>query len=234
MIMKTMSRVLDFFFSVTVKSQTYRNGLYLLLAFPLGIAYGVFLMMGWFLGYGLVSAGWLSLSPDMLSNIKILAVIVGGILVWILVVASCGIPAWFEKRLADWLLGTNFHASSRPSSPVRSFWVRIWAYLTDLATWKSVIFIALKLPLGIIFFTVVIGLLSAASGLFLAPLAHLVGFRSFIIGPWRIDTWSETFIASAIGVFAVPLSLHMLNGLAFASKWFAIAMLEDHPRGKPS
>ena len=229
-------RVLEPFFSVGVKTQTYRNGLYLLLTFPLGIVYGTFLMVGWFLGYGLVSAGWQSLflTSDVLSGLKILAVALGGILVWLLVVATCGIPAWFEKRLAQWLLGVNFHPSSRRSSAGRHIWARIWAYLSDPVTWKRVVFIALKLPLGIAFFTAVIGLLSAASGMLLAPLARLIGYQSFIIGPWRIDTWAETFIASALGVFAVPLSLHVLNGLAFVSAWFASVMLDNPSHGKES
>jgi len=80
-------------------------------------------------------------------------------------------------------------------------------------------------PLGIALFTAVIGLLSAAAGMLFAPLAHLAGYRSFIIGPWRIDTWGETFLASAMGLFALPLSLHLLNGLAFASGWFVRVML---------
>lgn len=227
--MKEIAHALKSFFGVIVKTQTYRNGLYLLLTFPLGIAYGCFLMAGWFLGYGLVLGGRLFTPYDMLANIKILAIVTGGILVWCLVIISCGIPAWFEKRLANWLLGTSFRTASHQASSECNLRKRIRTYLSDPVTWKSVIFIALKFPLGILFFTVVIGLLSAATGSLLAPLAHLFGFKSFIIGPWRIDTWGETFIACATGIFAVPLALHLINGLAFACKWFAKVML-----GSPS
>jgi len=215
------------FFSVIIRAQTYRNGLYLLLTFPLGLAYGCFLLVGWFLGYGFVSAAWSSLAqaPDPLSVIKILAILVGGILVWILVITTCGIPAWLEKRLAKWLLGADFLPSRYLMAEKRTIWARIWAYLSDPTTWKSAAFIALKLPLGIALFTVVVGLISAATGLLLAPLAYLIGYKSFIIGPWRIDTWGETFLATLIGIFALPLSLYLLNGIANVCRWFAVLML---------
>jgi uncharacterized membrane-anchored protein len=218
----------ELFFSVVTQAQTYRNGLYLLLTFPLGLAYGCFLLVGWFLGYGLISAAWSSVSqaPDLLSSIKILAILVGGTLVWILVVATCGIPAWLEKRLAHWLLNVDFLPSQYLITETRTIRARIWDYLSDPVTWKCVVFITLKLPLGIALFTFIVGLISAATGLLLAPLAHLVGYKSFIIGPWRIDTWGETFLAALIGVFALPLSLHLLNGIAYVCRWFAIIMLD--------
>jgi hypothetical protein len=121
----------------------------------------------------------------------------------------------------------DFLSTARRFSRARGLWARAWAYLSDPLTWKSLIFIALKFPLGIVLFTAVIDLLSAAAGMLFAPLAHLAGHRSFIIGSWRIDTWGDTFLASAMGLFALPLSLHLLNGLAFASGWFARVMLSD-------
>lgn len=222
-------RTLVIFFGVIIKKQTYRNGLYLLLTFPLGIVYIIFLMLGWFLGYGLVSGGWQSLFhiSDLMSNIKSLAVVLGGILVWLLMVITCWLPTWIEKYLAKRLLGVNFHPSFQRFSLGREFWASIWTYFSDPGTWKSVVFIALKFPLGIALFTMIIGLLSAASGMLLAPLARLIGYKSFIIGPWRIDTWSETFIASVIGIFALPFSLHLLNWLALAAGWFARVMLSS-------
>lgn len=228
--MKQITKLLSTFFSVLVAKQTYLNGLYLLLAFPLGIAYGIFLMTGWFLGYGFVWGAWQSFhfASDLYSIIKILSILFSGICVWLLVIATCWIPASIERRLVGWLLGIKFSQIPRSFAKSLGFWMRIRIYLLDPVTWKSLIFIALKFPAGIVMFTTVIGLTSAAAAMLFAPLAHLVGFRSFILGPWRIDTWGETFLASVLGILIVPLSLHILNGLALVSGWFAKIML-----GKP-
>jgi len=224
--------ILGSFFGVALERQTYRSGAYLLLAFPLGIVYGAFLITGWYLGYGLLLGAWQSLSlvPDPGSRIKIGAVAIGGVLVWLLVLGTCWLPACAERYLARWFLGTGFSSPLCRLPQRRGVWAWMWAYLSDPVTWKSLVFVALKLPLGIAAFTVVIGLLSAASGLLFAPLARLAGFESLIIGPWRIDTWAEAFLASALALFVVPLSLHVLNGLAVALGWFARVMLDGSIR----
>lgn len=215
------------FFGVLVKKQTYLNGLYLLLAFPLGIAYGIFIMTGWFLGYSLVLGAWQSviLAFDPYSMIKILPIFLSGIMVWLVVIATCWIPANIERRLVGWLLGVNIAPTPFRLVKPPGIWTRIRLYLLAPATWKSLVFVALKFPLGIATFTIVIGLISIASAMVFAPLARLIGFRSFILGPWQIDTWGETFFASVFGVFVVPLSLHLLNGLALVSGWFAKILL---------
>ena len=215
------------FFGVLSRRRTYLNGLYLLSAFPLGIAYGVFLMTGWFLGYGLVSAGWQSivLVSDPYAGMKILPVLFAGFCAWLLAIATCWLPASIERLLAGRLLGVAFPASPPPSAHGEGMWSRAWTYLSDPVTWKSLVFVALKFPAGIAMFTVITGLISASAALLFAPLAHLMGFRSFIIGPWRIDTWGETFLAVALGIFFLPFSLHLLNGIASASGWFARLML---------
>lgn len=225
--MKQITNFLRRFFGVLVRKETYLNGLYLLLNLPLGIAYGIFLMTGWFLGYGLVWGGWqtLLLVTDLYSNIRILSILISGVCVWFLVIATCWIPASIERRLIRWLLGVNITPVSHSFTKPLGIWMRIRAYLLDPVTWKSLIFVALKFPVGIATFTAVIGLISAAVAMLFAPLAHLIGFESFIIGPWRIDTWGEKFFASALGVLVVPLSLHLLNGLALVSGWFAKIML---------
>lgn len=215
------------FFGVLIKSRTYLNVLYLLLSFPLGITYSIFLLTGWYLGYGLLMGGWQSvfLATDLVSKIKILPIFISGIGAWLLTLATCWIPAAIERLLAVHLLGVAIPATSCRFSNPRGRWARIWTYLLDPMTWKCFVFVALKFPVGIATFTVVIGLISAAAAMVFAPIAHLIGFKSFIIGPWRIDTWGETFVASALGIFAVPLSLHLLNGLAFISGWSAKVML---------
>jgi hypothetical protein len=47
----------------------------------------------------------------------------------------------------------------------------------------------------------------------------------FEIGLWRIDTSSEAWMATGLGVLVTLLSMHLMNGLAFVSGRFARLML---------
>ncbi len=73
------------FFSVVIEPQSYLNILYLLLSFPLGIAYFVFLVTGISLGFGL-------------------AIIWLGIPILALVLAASWVLYQFERLLAIHLL----------------------------------------------------------------------------------------------------------------------------------
>jgi hypothetical protein len=73
------------FFGVVIKGQTYLNLLYLLLAFPLGIAYLIFLITGIVLGVPLT-------------------LLLVGFLILAIVALGWWVFASFERLLAIWLL----------------------------------------------------------------------------------------------------------------------------------
>ena len=50
----TASQALGSFFGVVTRGRSYLNVLYLFIAFPLGVAYFVFLSIGWSLSLGLI------------------------------------------------------------------------------------------------------------------------------------------------------------------------------------
>lgn len=103
----TIPAALQWFFGVALRSRSYLNAVYLLLAFPLGIAYFVFLLTGWALGVGLT------------------VIWIGLVILLLVLLLSFALSA-FERQQAIHLLGRRSVRSlkisaNRPSSgPERS------------------------------------------------------------------------------------------------------------------
>ena len=107
------------FFLAPFRLRTYSNLLYLMLAFPLGLAYFIFLAVGLPLGLGLTIV-WI--------GIPILALVFAG---------SWGISA-MERQAAIHMLGADVPPMMPP--PVqeeRSFWQKVYAFYTNPVTWKG-------------------------------------------------------------------------------------------------
>lgn len=201
------------FFSVLLKPQSYLNLVYLLLAFPLGVLYFVFLVTG--LSVGIATAIiWVGLFVLLMT---------GG--AWFLLAA-------FERWMARSLLREPI-----PPRPARahadgfdgpSAWTRLKGYLSEGTTWTSLLFLLSKFPLGILSFVAAVTTLAATAACLSAP--WLFAFDDLNIGPWWIDSWPEALVLFAFGlILAFPLSLHLLNGLAAASGWWARLLLS--PQG---
>lgn len=183
------------FFGVVTNSQSYLNIFYLLLAFPLGTFYFVFLVTGLSLGFGLIIT---------LLGIPILGLILGGS--W----ALCK----FERNAAIALLREDIPAgSSRPKS--RGLWSRVKALLKDRVTWTGMLYLLLKFPLGTATFTIAVTLIAVTLALLAAPILH--SFADIDLGIWYVDTLWEAFLCTLIGVPLLFISLHLMNGIANVS-----------------
>lgn len=185
--------------------QTYRNLAYLALAFPLGLVEFVFLAVGLALGLGLLIT-WIGLA--------ILLATLGGAVVL----------ARLEGALATRLLGAEL-TPAQPARPVAgSIFARLVAHLTCRATWTSLAYLAAKLPLGVATFVVGVTALGAAAALVAAPLMYRFG-QAGELGGWHVDKPFEALAAGVAGVAALPLALHLLNGVAGLWSRFSRAML---------
>lgn len=202
--------LLDIIFGPATEAQTYLNLLYLLLSFPLGIAYFVFLICGLSVGAGLV-------------------VIFVGVPILIGVLFAClGLGA-FERLLARSMLHLSI-----PSPPALAsgpgLWAKLKARFGDPATWKSFFYLMLKFPFGIAVFVVLVTAFSVSLALILAPLTF--GTLSLDFGLWRVDSKGEATIWCLIGVVLLLASFHLVNALAFVWGRFAQIMLgPDHAAG---
>ena len=211
-------------FSVLWEKQTYVNLLYLLVSFPLGIFYVVFLLIG-------------------LSSILNSTVIVG-VPVLLLVIFIWWRLARFERNLAmRWL-----HVEIGPMAPPRkeglNRWERFRAHLTNAVTWKSLAFLFVRFPLGIISCVVIIymflltlefTIFSLIIGLLVVPFLYL--FQAFARrgGEWReartsgervaVDWGRLCLLLSITGFGFALIAFNVLNALAYVSGQFARVML---------
>lgn len=196
---------LERLYGVFAQPETYLNLLYLLLAFPLGLAYFIFLVTGLSLGIGLL-------------------------IVWVGFLILAGVMALsypltlLERQLAIHLLHVDIPPMAQPvQQPATTMFQQVRNHLSNPATWKGIAFLFLKFPIGLACFVITITLLSLSVGLTLAPLAYPWAHINF--GYWQVNSMPAAAIACLIGLVITPLSLHAFN---FIAKWlgqFARAML---------
>jgi hypothetical protein len=184
---------LERLYGVFVKPQSYLNILYLLLAFPLGIAYFVFLITGFSVGISLLIL-WV------------------GLLILAGVFALCWPLTLLERQLAASLLHVEFPPLQPNTQPGSSLFQQIKGHLTSASTWKGILFLFLKFPIGIADFTVTVTLLSLSLGLLLAPLAY--PWVQIDLGVTRLHSLPAAMVAFVFGLIIAPLSLHAMNFLA--------------------
>lgn len=144
------------FFGVAVRRRTYYNLCYLLLAFPLGIAYFTLIVTGF-----AIPAGFGFALVELATTEPIALLIVG--LPLALVLLCIGVPtALFvlfaaieltalERLLADRLLDADVPTAD-PATTVRE---RAKRLIFDRGTWKSVGYLFSKFPLGIASFVAI-------------------------------------------------------------------------------
>ncbi len=202
-------------YGVFVKPETYLNLLYLLLAFPLGLAYFIFLVTGLSLGVGLLIlwVGFLILAGVMALS-------------WPLTV--------FERQQAITLLHVDMPPMSQPTQkPATSLMEQMKNHLTNPVTWKGIAFLFLKFPIGVACFTVTITLISLSLGLILAPFFY--PYASINFGSYTIHSMPAAIVACFFGLVLAPLSLHLFNLIAGWLGQFARIMLSNPaPQPQPT
>jgi len=212
--MNSLKQALVQFFGVPFRGSTYLNALYLLLAFPLGLFYLIFLITGISLGVPLT-------------------------IVWVGFIILIGVyAAWngliaFERIMAIGLLGEEIPPISRQDLSGKDLWQKFTATLSNPVTWKGLLFLLAKFPLGLVSFIVLVTLLSISGSLVAAPFyyqwvnpqIHLTidGFHYMPV--WIIDTLPEALLVCLAGVLISLVSMHILNGLSWVSGKFARVML---------
>jgi two-component system phosphate regulon sensor histidine kinase PhoR len=185
------------FFAVARRRQTYRNLLYLLIAFPLGCFYLIIILSG----FGLIS------------GIPLILVL---------------IPFWrrlgaFERELAIWWLHCDIPPFFKPRVAGQSWWERFTASLRDMMTWKALLFLFLKFPLGLASLVVVVVLVGGALDLIGALVIYIIGGAT----GGAIHSYTVITLAAAmlLGVVVLFLALHIVNGVAWLSGQLARVLL---------
>ena len=197
-----MSAWLSRFLRVPLSGQTWLNTGYVLLAFPTGLAYFIVLVVG-------ISVG------------VALAVVIIGLGILAATLAAWRGMAGIERALARSLLGVPIpQPPERHDLPLMD---RVTRWLRDPVTWKSLVFVALKFPLGIASIAATGFLGFVALVMLFAPIIVLI--TPVTVFGWIVTSFAEALPLTLIGIPAVLLFLHLTNGLAWLWALFARVML---------
>jgi hypothetical protein len=202
------------FFGVIAKSQTYLNMLYLLLSFPLGLFYFIFLITGISIGLGLIIT-WLSI-PILLAVF----------FVW-------NGFAIFERQLTNNLLNTNIIYKEGKPSKEKKLLNKLKKHLSSSTSWKNLAYLLIKFPLGMVSFIFLTTFISISLSLIATPFLFHFSQIGLIPGPTFMqkelsfmNTYWFTIISGIVGIFIAFVSLHIFNRLAKISGLLAKTMLE--------
>lgn len=215
-----MEKLKEYFlavFGVPFRKQTYLNMLYLFLAFPLGIFYFVFLVTGISLGLPLIIL-WIGIP-----------ILLGVFVAWY---ALCRM----ERNMAIQMLGEEILPMTNQDLSGKSLLQKLGIMAANPVTWKGLLFLMAKLPMGIISFT----LLTVGSSLSVALLATPFYYQIFhptmdlTLGQtgmnaiFEISTLEGALILCLVGILVTILSMHIFNGFAWISGKFARIMLSNY------
>jgi hypothetical protein len=201
------------FFGVWLRGQTYLNLIYLILAFPLGLAYFIFFAVGIPLGLGL-------------------SIVLVGFAILAFVALGWWVFASFERLLAIWLLRVPIAPMDKPGAEPVGIWERFTTLLTNPVTWKSLLYLAVKLPLGILSFILLVLLGGISLALLVSPLTFFwlpITIEFTGQSSWVLDTALEALVGFLLGALLATISLHVFNYLAYISALWAQLML-GNPR----
>jgi len=198
------------FFAAPFRVRTYTNALFLALAFPLGLAYFIFLVVGFALGLGL-SIIWIGL--------PILALVFLGS--WVL--------AAFERQMAILLLGAPIppRAAALPAQTPLPVFRRIGEFFGSPVTWKGIAYLIVKFPLGIVSFVSLVTLTASSAAFIAAPFFWEWGQGDIDIDvPYFVlDSPLGVWMLLPFGIAFLLLGLNLLNGLAWIWRELATGLL---------
>ena len=200
--------------TVVSHPQTYRNVLYLILSFPLGLLYFIFLVVGLSLGVG-TAIVWIGLF-----------VLLGTFL------AVKGFTA-LERQLAKVLLQTSIPArvAAFPTSSHsnQTVFEKARDLMTSRESWAGIGYLLVKFPLGLVSFVLTLALIPVSLGLVVSPIVAMIPPLNMNIGSWEIDTPFEAAPFAVAGVLLSLFSLNIINGMAWLHASWAKLCLKRLP-----
>ena len=206
--------------------RTYANLLYLLLAFPLGLAYFTWIVTGGALGAGLLIT-WV------------------GLPILVLTLSGATVAAGIEARLAESLVGVDasvpsflseFQVADGLALPGDGFVEAIKRLVVAPSTWTSVVLLVTKFVAGIVSFVAVVTSTAIAAALISAPFVYQdtgislgatgpAAASDYTIGSWTVSTLPEALVVAGAGAVFVLVALNLLNGLARVQAMYTASLL---------
>ena len=150
------SSALGKFFGVAADTRTYAAMFYMLLSLATGIFYFTWAVTGMSLSLGL-------------------SVLIIGLPFIVLFFGSVRVLSIVEGRIVEVMLGERMPRRPLYAESGQPMLARIGAMFTDPRSWSTILYMLMMLPLGIIYFTLTVTLLSVSLGFIAAPFAWFFG-----------------------------------------------------------
>ena len=198
----------DQIFGVFVEPYTYGALIFMLLSLPIGLLYFTWAMLGVSMSIGL-------------------SLLIFGFLFFLFFMSTVRAVALVECRIVETLLGERMPRRPQVVAPTGSWLDKVKFWVTDGRTWMTILYMLLRLPLGIVYFVVTTFLLVLALALLVAPFAQL--FFAYPIvhildQSYYLPLWAFPILWMA-GAFDLLLLAHLVRATGRAHAKMAKAML---------
>jgi hypothetical protein len=173
------------------------NLIYLLLSLPIGILYFVVLITGFSLGAGLL-------------------ITLIGIPILVAMIFVTYILGDLDRKMTSLLLGVNIaKPEARPSNDDSARAILV-AQVKSLQFWKELGYLLLKMPLGVISFTIAIVLVTLSLGLIAAPfiVTYVPAAQMQLWNGFEINTMQRAVMTAVVGLGLGAISVVLINGYA--------------------
>ena len=209
------------FFGVFMDVRAYTSLIYMLLTLATGIAYFTVVVTGLSLSVGL-------------------AILIIGIPFFLAFIGVTRVIALGEGRLLEAVTGERMPRRPVHPGPSASWLTRIGDMLKDARTWTTLLYMLLMLPLGIVYFTVAVTILSVGLAFTVMPfvaVAQHLGLAANLtlfsddarIGAFVLAEHSllASLLLGIVGVLLLTLLMHLARGLARAHARLAKTLLVE-------
>jgi uncharacterized membrane protein len=184
------------FFGILADPLAYSSLFYMLLSLATGIFYFTWVVTGLSLSLGL-------------------SILIFGLPFAVLFISTVRALALVEGRLIESMLGERMPRRPLYADRGKPFLARIKAMFVDPRTWSTLLYMIIKLPLGIIYFVFAVIGLSIPLALAISPITKatigigLVNVNDYSFGPplWALP------LTLPLGIAALCLTLHMARAV---------------------
>ena len=189
------------FFGVIAEPRTYASLFYMVLALATGIFYFTWVVAG------------LSMSAGF-------AVLIIGVPFVILYFGSVRVLSLVEGRIVEVMLGERMPRRPLYSARGRPLVERIKDLFTDPRTWSTQLYFLLMLPLGILYFTLVVTGLAVSLSFIAAPVIMLFGDNDWIhLDGFGVSMQQQPWTWPLLSLAGIVLSFVMLHAARFIGRW---------------
>lgn len=196
------------FFGIVADPQAWGALFYMLLALATGVVYFTIVVTG------------LSVTLGTL-------VLIIGVPMALLTLAVVRAVSFAEGRIVEGLLGERMPRRPRVVGAQGNIWDRIKSWLTDYRTWTTMLYMLLQLPLGVIYFSVIVTSLAVSGALVVAPVVQTVFdtpiARTYEYG-YFIEPWGMPIVV-VLGLLGFVVTLWLAKGMGLLHGQYAKALL---------